>query len=661
MCYRRIVTLVSLLALMCLAAGQVVSADGPLPAKAAAFAQCDWTVRGRLVLDPQLPEVSARFGRTALKGVLVKVYESHRGVFGGATGWDKIGEVRTTATGDFAVGTQLNCADRRFRADVRFESDDLKILYEFSTSDLVTNTKDYTVYEDETLTHQAGTTTLHDDDGGDLVFRATGGEQLRDFEPRAHAEIWFLYTHVRETLASLGVPFTDRIRVKYPHNSTVVDDSVERSYANPINHVIYIHKGAVNDDFDTNTLIHELMHIWAYQHWTGNTGLVAELLESHSTHGLVDEPSVAFHEGFAQYAADKLQEIILGTTPPLPFNRRLLAQDLGLNNQTVERHDDAWISALHMLSTPNLFGFSFLTANDPSTQTYIVATAFDPPCRNAAVSFGQVLQSMLTHPTQGYVDFWTKVTINLTAFFQRVADTTTAVRDSDVTMYRQLMNPQGAVQPQVNLCATPFSLSVFPNNPAVVVGGSVNVAVNISRDPGFNFTSPVNLQVVSLPSGISATFAPNSAPGATSVLTLNVANIVQPGAYPLTVRGTAGTKVATTTLTLTVKRFFTLSLSEPDVILGAGNGGVSVTVTIARAPGFTDPINLTLEGIPANAGVGVSFNPASTSGSSSTLTVGAGRFAPSGNYQLTVRGTDTVTGASETASLGVEVIGTNLP
>ena len=64
--------------------------------------------------------------------------------------------------------------------------------------------------------------------------------------------------------------------------------------------------------------------------------------------------------------------------------------------------------------------------------------------------------------------------------------------------------------------------------------------------------------------------------------------------------------------------------------------GTSYTVTITPTGGFTDPVTLSLAGLPR--GASGSFNP-NPAGGSSTLTVGTDTSAPAGTYSLTVTGT----------------------
>jgi len=112
-----------------------------------------------------------------------------------------------------------------------------------------------------------------------------------------------------------------------------------------------------------------------------------------------------------------------------------------------------------------------------------------------------------------------------------------------------------------------FTLTTTPATSASVVqGGSTNVTVNLARTGGF--TGGVNLTATGLPAGLTATFNPTSATGATSTLTLAATAGLAVGAYPIVIRGNfAG--LAEQTVNLTVN------------VTASGGGSGNVTVSFA--------------------------------------------------------------------------------
>ena len=99
--------------------------------------------------------------------------------------------------------------------------------------------------------------------------------------------------------------------------------------------------------------------------------------------------------------------------------------------------------------------------------------------------------------------------------------------------------------------ATPdFSFVLQPTAVEVKRGEAQTVTVNLNRAGGF--AEAVQFEAEGLPTGLTATFEPNPAPAAATTLRLTAAATAAAGAYPVRVRGTAGTisKVVTVTVTI---------------------------------------------------------------------------------------------------------------
>jgi N-acetylneuraminic acid mutarotase len=94
-----------------------------------------------------------------------------------------------------------------------------------------------------------------------------------------------------------------------------------------------------------------------------------------------------------------------------------------------------------------------------------------------------------------------------------------------------------------------FKLSANPGNLTIAQGASGASAIKVTDAAGF--TGRVTLSAGGLPSGVTASFAPNPTTG-TSVLSLAANSSVAPGSYPITITGTSGSLIATTTVSLTV-------------------------------------------------------------------------------------------------------------
>ena len=105
----------------------------------------------------------------------------------------------------------------------------------------------------------------------------------------------------------------------------------------------------------------------------------------------------------------------------------------------------------------------------------------------------------------------------------------------------------------VSLTVSPapdFSVSVSPSNLRIRRGSSGISTIGIA--PLNGFTGSVSLSASGLPSGVTASFAPNPATS-TSTLTLSVAATATRGLFLVTITGTSGGQTHTTTLSLRVR------------------------------------------------------------------------------------------------------------
>src|SRR5262249_52724065 len=95
---------------------------------------------------------------------------------------------------------------------------------------------------------------------------------------------------------------------------------------------------------------------------------------------------------------------------------------------------------------------------------------------------------------------------------------------------------------------------------------------------------------------------------------------------------------------------FALSANPTNLIINRGASGTSA-ITITRTGGFTGSVASSARGLPS--GVTASFNPPSTTGTSSTLTLAASTTATLGAATVTVTGTSGGTTRTTTINLTV--------
>ena len=209
-------------------------------------------------------------------------------------------------------------------------------------------------------------------------------------------------------------------------------------------------------------------------------------------------------------------------------------------------------------------------------------------------------------------------------------------------------------------CGTPpspdFSLSASPSTQTIVQGTGTSYTVTVT--PSGGFTGAVSFSLSGLPSGASANFNPASVNGSgTSTLSVSTSTTTPAGSYPLTITGTSGALVHTTSVTLVVNAAggggdFSISAS-PSSQTVPRNGSTTYTVTITPTGGFTGTVSLSVSGLPNRTSA--SFNPAAVAGSgTSTLTVTTGRKTPVGSSVLTITGTSGSLVHSSTVTLVVQ-------
>jgi hypothetical protein len=178
-----------------------------------------------------------------------------------------------------------------------------------------------------------------------------------------------------------------------------------------------------------------------------------------------------------------------------------------------------------------------------------------------------------------------------------------------------------------------FTLSDYPS---VAINQGASGTSNVNVTPQYGFTGSVSLAASGLPSGVTATFAPNPTTGS-SVMTLTASNPATPGTFVVTITGTSGNVTATTTMNLTVyPQTFTLSDAPTALTLAQGSSSRS-TIYVVPQYGFTGSVSLAASGLPS--GVTASFAPNPTSPGSSVLTLTASNTATTGLATVTIAGT----------------------
>jgi YD repeat-containing protein len=182
-----------------------------------------------------------------------------------------------------------------------------------------------------------------------------------------------------------------------------------------------------------------------------------------------------------------------------------------------------------------------------------------------------------------------------------------------------------------------FSLSASPTTRTVTASSSTTYTITVSKSG--NFSGVVSFTTSGLPSGASASFSPTTVTAQGSTTMTVTTSSSTPGANStVTVTGTSGSLVHTTSVTLQVNSF-NLSVSPGSQSVAPGGATTSYTVTVAPSNGFSGTVAFTASGLPT--GASASFNPTSVAGGSGStvMTVTTTGSTPSGTSTLTITGT----------------------
>ncbi|MEP6732767.1 MAG: hypothetical protein ABJE10_19135 [bacterium] len=198
-------------------------------------------------------------------------------------------------------------------------------------------------------------------------------------------------------------------------------------------------------------------------------------------------------------------------------------------------------------------------------------------------------------------------------------------------------------------------LTASPQPVTVIVGGNATSTLTIART---NTAGTVALTVEGLPTGVTASFDPQSVTGNSSTLTLTASATATAGNYTITVRGkTADAADATVQIpvSITVAPGFTLTLGTNR--LGVTQAGsVTTWIKATHVGGFTGAITYGLGFTPPGLAATL---VSSTTPDSTTLIVAASAALTPGSYPLVigtagpgVTGHDTVITITVTAGVG---------
>jgi hypothetical protein len=198
------------------------------------------------------------------------------------------------------------------------------------------------------------------------------------------------------------------------------------------------------------------------------------------------------------------------------------------------------------------------------------------------------------------------------------------------------------------------------SNPALVqlrAGETADASIEIRRFAGYQ--GALNFELSVAPAGITASFTPSESDPNIMVMRVSAAADATLGNKLITFRATgSGISSAESQVTAQVISHPTFAFAANSIVTftqgtTATNG---LNVQVNRIGGFSEPIRLTAEGVPAGVSITPDVNDFEIpgSGSSGLFTYVAAADAAPGPQSFTVRGVSTVTG--KTASVVVPLV-----
>lgn len=188
-----------------------------------------------------------------------------------------------------------------------------------------------------------------------------------------------------------------------------------------------------------------------------------------------------------------------------------------------------------------------------------------------------------------------------------------------------------------------MTVGVAPATVAVLPGTTGQATVTVTRS--LPSVGTVDLEIVGLPAGVTATLAPAElAPSVTtSTVTFAVAANATAGQVPVTVRATSEATIPITgTIQLNVLPPPTIALAATVPTATLANfptaTGTSSAITLTRSAGLTVPVDLTIENAPAGWTVAVAPTTLATGVTAATVSITVPAGTARGSYTFTVRG-----------------------
>lgn len=385
--------------------------------------------------------------------------------------FEKWEEGRTDSEGRFNIQTMQRDTGSWVQVEVRFDNDDLAVM-DARGADTQRGSPWIVVFHDVSPIPPQG----RHRNVGNIAFGDSNAVErgVRDGEERTRAAFWFAaksYIDIlrRQAVSSSFLPFRGKVTVVFP--APTVGDA---SYATHITkRMVHVDPSRLSEGMLILTLLHEMSHIWNYDHNKGWTRWPNSMASIRFGYDLNDAnrqewPNIAFHEGFAEYVGWEMFHELFGLPRLRPYRRAFFAQNARTKLKSLEEAQNNWLwvmNALLYLTLPNLGQYRLGKATDPVSSGVVDAKATALPAVPGARSFPgmsvfDVMRVFEGRPGTPFPDDWGvgHRKVGLFDFYDRVEVLSNGRLDTETKLLLlRLLDPASTQEP--------VTLDPLPSNP----------------------------------------------------------------------------------------------------------------------------------------------------------------------------------------------------
>lgn len=370
-------------------------------------------------------------------------------------------EGRTDNEGRFNIQTMQRDVGSWILVEVRFDNDDLAVM-DARGADTRRESPWIVIFRDGAPIPPQGRSR----NVGDVAFGDVNATQagVRDEDERKRAVFWVAakgYIDIlrRQNPGGTFLAFKGKVTVVFP--APTVGDA---SYATHITkRMVHVDPSRLNGGMLILTLLHEMSHIWNYDHNKGWTRWPNSMLSVRhgydmDTANKQEWPAIAFHEGFAEYAGWELYHELFGLPHLRPYRRAFFAQHARTGLKSLAEAQNNWLAAMNgllYLTLPNLDHYRLGSATDPGGTSITAAKATPilgaPASRRfPGMSVFDVMRIFEGRPGTPFPDDWGvgHRNVGLFDFYDRVEALSLGRLDTDTKLLLlELLDPNSTREP----------------------------------------------------------------------------------------------------------------------------------------------------------------------------------------------------------------------